>query len=162
MIETVVAAGLARRYLDELLAAKEGLGHLLILYEQGEFEGNTIASWRTGVEQAFERARAAADAAEEWVLGLADFPAKDASKGPRRPDLTLLDLYERLDTEQLAAVLGVVVEVARRRRARLEFGPVLKIGRRQYVLSANVKKALGLSPLGPAEELRGEASPQSS
>ena len=59
------------------------------------------------------------------------------------PDLTLLDRHELLSLPQLAKVLDVHVDTARRRCNKGHFGEVVVRGRRQFVRAEAVKRALG-------------------
>lgn len=140
----VAAAGLPARHLAAVARAEADLAGVFVRYHGGALHCLSVGEWRRHVEDAYSALADALDAASAWADQLAAANADVSTRGGsgRRPDLQLLDRTDVLFTEDLARVLGVVEEVARRRRARGEFGPVVRVGRRKVVRSDAVRAAL--------------------
>jgi hypothetical protein len=143
LLQQVSSNDLPTRHLLNVQRTAEDFTSLVGDYARGRFSGQSFAWWRTTVEPLYGDATKALDAAHRWLENLATTDEAPTSSR-RRPEFALLDTLEMLDTEQLARVLGVVPEVARRRRKQGEFGPTITSGRRKFVRAEGVRSALGL------------------
>lgn len=142
----LLEAGQPTRHLAAVLQAQADLSAVFRQCEAGAFAGTTVGTFRAAVEKTYGLVAQAVDDADSW---LTTWPAEavvpTAPSGPRKsqlPNLDLLDKQTVLSTEDLAEVLGVVVEVASRHMRQGDYGAVTKVGRRNYVRSEAVRAAL--------------------
>jgi hypothetical protein len=145
LIGQVAVMGLPTRYLANVRRTVEAFTWILPEYAAGRFSAGTVKWWRGEVERIYSSAADALDAAGCWLDGLAEQSSTGGEAERKTPNLKLLEEHELLSTEQLAEVLGVIPEVAGRRRAHGHFGECIEIGRRMFVRSVEVERALGLS-----------------
>jgi len=139
-VDRVVSAGGSSRHLERVRHAGAEFDHLAVSYKGGLVAGSTVRTWRADVKRVHGKLVSALAAAEAWLA------AWGRVARSRPPELALLEQQELLGTEDLARVLGVGEEAAARRRRRGEFREGVGRGRRRFVKSSNVRKALGLSP----------------
>ena len=143
LLERVVASGGPARPLRQVVRAEQALDHLVEDYKAGALAMTKVGAWRKTVEETHGRLAAALDEAHEWIRGWKPPDASAQGRG-QAPDLTLLDRHELLSLPQLAKVLDVHVDTARRHCKEGDFGEVVLRGRRQFVRAEAVKRALGL------------------
>jgi len=130
-------------HLAAVIHAAADLSALFAQYEAGELQSVRVKAFRDDVERIYGRVADAMDAADAWLLALQSGPATSAgAPRVRRPNSALLDQDRALSSEDVADVLCVGVEAARRRIRAGEFGPVTKLGKRRFVQSAGVRAAL--------------------
>ena len=143
LLERVIASGGAALPLRQVVRAEQALDHIVEDYKAGALATMAVGEWRKTVEATHGRLAAALDTAHEWISEWKPPNARAQGRG-QNPDLGLLERHELLSLPQLAKVLDVCVDTARRRCNKGHFGEVIVRGRRQFVRADAVKRTFGL------------------